>query len=167
MTIAILAGLITWLITTIIVDAEITRPIREFFERHGDEAYVNRKYASAMLAWLFEGDRTILDDGPPSRNPLRVLSDKVAYLFGCHLCTGIWVGLLVAVVAPGPFDNVFLDGLAYKGIAHLVLAVVTFANEYSGTVTVNNFTGTEPVADPPGVTPPQWLGRTSDGIRVP
>lgn len=56
-------------------------------------------------------------------------SNKLAYLVGCHLCTGTWIGLLIAVLTPAirPFGpgvlGLVLVGLTYKAIGHITLEV--------------------------------------------
>jgi hypothetical protein len=55
--------------------------------------------------------------------------NKLAYLVGCHLCTGTWIGLAIAAALPSirPFGAGFigwlLAGLAYKAIGHVTLEV--------------------------------------------
>lgn len=51
---------------------------------------------------------------------------KLAYLVSCHLCTGTWVGLALALVAGSPVPGVLglvVGGLIYKAVGHVTLEV--------------------------------------------
>lgn len=104
-TTAIGLGLINWLITTIVVESELTRPLRD---------WVDRTPTRRVKRWV------------PQRTTLRA---KAAYLIGCHLCTGTWIGLAQALTVPhlGPFGTGItgwvLAGLLYKAIGHATLVL--------------------------------------------
>lgn len=101
-------GLVCWLATTVIVESVLFAPARVSVQR-----------------WAVRHGRPRRGGRRPSWR------DSLAYLVGCHLCTGIWVGLAIALVAGGPFDQPLvgwaLSGLTYKAIGHLVLEVVRLA----------------------------------------
>lgn len=81
----LLASAICWLVTKIVVEAEIFNEPRDWITLHAPE--------------------------------------KIGYLVHCYLCSGVWIGWGVALLIPGPFSNWFLNGLAYKAVAHLILTV--------------------------------------------
>lgn len=91
----LVAGLINWLATTVIVEGKIFEPVRN--RAHGEYA---------------------------------------KYFVGCHLCAGVWVGFIEAVVymafgAAFPFTSwwlVLTNGLAFKAVGHLTLLVVNLGN---------------------------------------
>lgn len=120
----LLLGLACWLLTTIVVESEITRSLREWV--HG------REEIAAHTIDLYE---------PGERGAWRFVVESwvahhVRYLLGCHLCTGVWVGLILALVQPSsPLGNTILDGLAYKAIAHLVLVAVNATNTITNSTT--------------------------------
>lgn len=102
---ALYAGLVCWLVTTILVEGELLRPLRE-----------------AAGGWVPPYELLGMADLPGFwRRP------KIAYLIQCHLCTGTWVGLLLGLVVPGPLSLRLLNGLLYKAVGHLVLVVVNLA----------------------------------------
>lgn len=94
-------GIANWLATTILVEAEITRDYRDWinsrYERTSEVFHPRKKWA-----WY-----------------------KLKYLVGCHLCTGIWVGLVMALFIPPvigtPFVGFVFTALIIKGIGHLTL----------------------------------------------
>lgn len=91
----VVAGLINWLATTIVVEGKIFEPVRN-----------------------------------------RVHGEYARYFVGCHLCAGVWVGFIEAVVymafgAAFPFTSwwlVLANGLAFKAVGHLTLLVVNLGN---------------------------------------
>lgn len=99
------AGLIVWLVTLILVESFAFAGLREYVEVLQDRA-IDRAY-----------------DDPSDRNLLLLrAAEKLTYLVNCHLCTGVWVGLVVALIIPGPLPMV-LNALLYKAVGHLVLEV--------------------------------------------
>lgn len=96
-------GLVCWLVTTIVVESEITRPLR---------GYVSRKLSIAADPFSLQP-------------PWKVTAwSRLSYLLGCHLCTGTWIGLLLALFIPGGPFVWFINGLLYKAVGHFVLEVV-------------------------------------------
>jgi hypothetical protein len=91
----LVAGLINWLATTVIVEGKIFEPVRS-----------------------------------------RARGEYARYFIGCHLCAGVWVGFIEAVVymafgAAFPFTSwwlVLANGLAFKAVGHLTLLVVNLGN---------------------------------------
>lgn len=109
-------GLVDWIVTLIIVESEICRPIRE---------WVGRQHDKAVLNW--QNAKFVMD---PSKKLQRrvVMWAKLRYFIGCHLCTGTWVGLLLAVITPfRPLGvgllGILLAGFLYKAVGHLTLIV--------------------------------------------
>ncbi len=91
-------GAVCWLVTTILVESELCRPLRDRLAR-----------------W-----------------------SKLHYLSSCALCTGTWVGLVLAAVtpyrpiaSPAPFVSWLLAGLLYKAIGHLILAANNTLRRFS------------------------------------
>jgi hypothetical protein len=63
------------------------------------------------------------------------LTNKLRYLVGCHLCTGLWVGLVIAAFIPAVASSGVvgwvLTGLAIKGVAHLFLVIQKAAESWT------------------------------------
>lgn len=98
-------ALITWLVTMIVVDSELFRPLREWVRERRDRA--DKKFSRSYRAW-----------------------NKLSYLVGCRLCAGVWIGFGAALVLPGPTGIFLLDGLIYKAGAHLLLIGQHVAEAY-------------------------------------
>lgn len=107
-------ALVCWIVTTILVESEATRPLREWLTMQAD-------------TWTM-----LYDDGLVTGDVLRfdhtkeVFWRKLRYLVSCHLCAGTWVAFaLVSIVPVHTFGRGFagwlLGGLLVKAIAHLVL----------------------------------------------
>lgn len=100
MTVALIIayGLVNWWVTVLVVDSEFFRPLREVFFN----AYTNAERKWSIAFW-----------------------DKLCYLVKCHMCTGTWVGFLLAAFAPAVFGpgwiGFILVALLIKAIGHLVL----------------------------------------------
>lgn len=109
--VTIYLGLVNWLVTILLVESEVCRPIRD---------WVNTRYARAggLSTWI----PNVKDDGWRL-----VLWYKAKYFVACQLCTGTWVGLGLALVTPWnkPLGHgvigVLLAGLLYKAIGHIIL----------------------------------------------
>jgi hypothetical protein len=99
MELVLYAGLVNWLATWIIVEAEVFREVREWFK--------------AKCASL----------------PNKTLGKKLCYLVECQLCAGTWVGLGLSLFLGGPMEvsipmiGWMLNGLLYKAVGHLILEV--------------------------------------------
>jgi hypothetical protein len=120
MTVVLIGGLVTWLVTKIIVESEITRPLRRFVRRHSSVG----AFSHWMILTLVEPTAK-----PPKHRWHHVVFDKVDYLLTCHLCTGVWVGLLVALALPAVGIGYVVTALAYKAVAHLLLGVEKYLND--------------------------------------
>lgn len=126
------AGLVCWMVTTIIVEAELTKGPREWLENHHfrHQKVIGMKQ-STKVPWMRE---PILMETRRSR-----IWFKIGYLAHCHLCAGVWVGILLALFIPGPFNGVVtpvavavvLNGLTYKAIGHLTLIVGNYLDRSS------------------------------------
>lgn len=125
---ALALGLVCWIATTIVVESELFRPLREWLARRedaalwGDYAALWGDYAPEERASSFVRGVEV-----PACHPVReVLWRKARYLLACHLCAGTWIALglvalhPVAVFGPG-FLGWALGGLLVKAIAHLAL----------------------------------------------
>lgn len=99
----IFLGIANWLATTILVEAEITRDYRDWIGKRYDEA---NEYPRSRSTWAWY---------------------KLKYLVGCHLCTGIWVGIVMAAfitpVIATPVVGFVMTALIIKGIGHMVLVL--------------------------------------------
>lgn len=99
----IFLGIANWLATTILVEAEITRDYRDWIGKKYDYANEHPRSRSAW-GWY-----------------------KLKYLVGCHLCTGIWVAIVMAAFVPSviatPVVGFGLTALIIKGIGHMVLVL--------------------------------------------
>lgn len=108
-------GLVNWLVTTILVESEITRPVRD---------WVNDRYRKAGNRLV---DRTAAGTAKRWHDWAEEGWWKARYLVSCHLCSGTWVGLVMGAVVP-VFDIRYvgwvLSGLAYKAYGHFTLEVV-------------------------------------------
>lgn len=99
-------GLANWIATTILVDSEFTRPLREWAEDLAIRAYDSDRWRLGQVL------------------------DKVRYLIGCHLCAGTW---LAAALAGATGFRVAEDGavgfvvgsLAVKAVGHITLEVTS------------------------------------------
>lgn len=106
LSLVVAAGLVNWLVTTIIVESELGRPLRDLISSRRERA------AGGDGSWLEAG----LD-----RGAWRWLD----YLVRCHLCVGVWVALaevfwLGPLVGRGVAGVVF-SALLVKAVGHLVL----------------------------------------------
>lgn len=96
-----------------------------------------RVLALGLVVWLAT---TIIVEGVVFDRPRNWLGEKaktngVAHWFHelltCHLCTGVWVGFALAIVAGGPFPEwwgVIVNGLLYKAVGHLILQLSMLAH---------------------------------------
>jgi hypothetical protein len=92
---------------------------------------------------LFEDVRRLV-----RRVALRVHSTKLAYLLGCHLCTGTWVGFALVAIVPGvPFRldywplSLTVNGLVIAGGGRVLLELTSLArskNEQLARINTNN-----------------------------
>ncbi len=118
----VLLGFANHLATSIITESEITRESRAFLERLHQRA-VARLHSSAHIeAWSEEDYRA-----PRWHAWAELITRKLSYLHGCHLCAGTWVGLVMAAFVPPIVSSGLvgwaLTGLAIKGVGHIVLVV--------------------------------------------
>jgi hypothetical protein len=121
-------GFVCWLVTMIIVDSELVRPIRDWIDNKRTQAERDRKLWWAMLdGYDPEDDWETGLDGSPRIKRRIILWRKARYLVGCYLCTGVWVGLILSAltlgIAPlgGGVLGWLLNGLLYKAVGHCVL----------------------------------------------
>jgi hypothetical protein len=121
-------GLVNWLATVLLVESEVTRPIRE---------WVDKRYRSARIRYP---ELSASNWAPEvSRHGWRtVLWYKARYFVGCQLCTGTWVGWILAALTIGwhaPLGTgilgIVLAGLFYKAIGHIVLIGQKLAERWS------------------------------------
>lgn len=79
--------------------------------------------AAGLICWLvthiivegvvFDWLRDWIDDHAPR---------KIQQLIHCELCTGTWVGFILAALIPGPIAPLWiLNGFLYKAVGHLIL----------------------------------------------
>lgn len=156
MTAVVIGGLVTWLLTKIVVESEIARPLRDWVGKH-----------TSLQAMVTHGVKKIL--GLATDN-IRIkwhqrVADKVYYLLTCVLCAGVWIGWLVALVITGPY-GLIVNGLAYKAVAHLLYTVEQFLDR-QGRPATERATGLDfllqhPVATSPFVDPRHPSVQSSD-----
>lgn len=110
MTATVLAlGLVCWLVTKIVVESVLFRPLRFWLDGKAFPTRTHRYYDRPVKAW-----------------------EKARYLVNCHLCAGTWIGLALAAVTPyrplGPgFLGVVLAGLLYKAAGHAAMTAEAYA----------------------------------------
>lgn len=110
-------GLVNWLVTLILVESELTRPVREWVNGRRIKAEVCVEYPHRPREY-----RNIITC------PWRCRAwGKAHYLVGCHLCAGTWVGFMLAAAFGGPLASgvvgVVSNGLLYKAVGHVTLEV--------------------------------------------
>ena len=105
-------GLVCWFATYLIVESEFFRPLRDTVTGLRSWTVVKLNRSTRRLPARFW-------------NTAALFWAKVDYLFGCHTCTGTWVGLVLAFYAPAVFGlglaQFVLVGLLIKAIGHIVL----------------------------------------------
>lgn len=136
---------LVWFLTTVLVEGEITRPIRDWFHQmlphdwrptdwHGRptalgemrQNYRCSRCAAEAIESIVTRTPIQVDSGPITCKSER--HPKLAYLVSCHMCAGTWIGLAIGAVYPlplhtNPIFSRLLSGLIYKAVAHLILAV--------------------------------------------
>lgn len=94
----VMLGVANWFATTLIVESELFRPVRDWVGNRYEDAAGTKTYG----AW-----------------------GKLHYLVSCHMCAGTWVALAMALFTPAvvnvPVVGWVLTALVIKGIGHLVL----------------------------------------------
>lgn len=122
--VTIALGLVNWLVTLLLVESEVTRPIRE---------WVDNRFKAA---WY---DTSVPKEYASPANPVINVQDagwrivfwyKLKYFTCCQLCAGTWVGWVLAAITiswNAPLGTgvlgIVLAGLLYKAIGHLVLVI--------------------------------------------
>lgn len=129
---AIAAGLANWIATTILVESEITRPIREWVQQHRVR-YTERPPTEAeKLRMMAYGDHApeIVEVQTHHR-----VWWKVSYLLGCHLCSGTWIAAAEALVLGNLIGTGFfgfvLTTLLIKAIGHFTLELTALFRRWS------------------------------------
>ena len=143
----VLFGLASWIITTILVEGVIFEDVRKWVQLQQDKAdsrimglsfpptEADRKKAADALMEMTLSGKTLTDVfGKPSRSALlrSWFWHKMRYLVGCHLCTGTWVSMVLALFLPAIVSPAFfgwaINAMIIKAVGHLVLAAVNMAN---------------------------------------
>lgn len=106
------AGLVNWLVTTIVVESELARPLRD--------CVADRRERSR---WVEAFGRRMRTPDAADRGVWRWAD----YLLRCHLCVGVWVAFaevawLGPLVGHGVAGFIF-SAMLVKAIGHLVLEV--------------------------------------------
>lgn len=127
-------GLVTWLVTMIVVESEIVRPLREWIGMKAD--LWSTVWADGEPVWLnshgfgedFVPGRYTDPDHKRFDRTREVAWRKARYLFGCHLCSGCWIAAAVVAVQPlhvyrAGFVGFLFDAALVKAVAHLTLVV--------------------------------------------
>lgn len=118
-------GLINWIATTIIVESEIFRPMREAIQ-------FRRVHKFDLPLEMTDGQRMVISQYERRTSKLW---EKAAYFVGCHMCTGTWVGLAEAVFIGSIFSGfvgIVASGLLFKAIGHLTLELVALGRSLRG-----------------------------------
>jgi hypothetical protein len=116
-------GLVCWAATTIIVESEFFRPLRERLQ----DRRVKLVPTPAPPADTIEEAVAYAQSHRGYKNPTPQVSfwwDKAWYLSGCHWCCGTWVAFALVAFFDSPWDHWygFIAGaLLVKAIGHLVL----------------------------------------------
>lgn len=129
-TLIIWLGLVNWLTVTIIVESEIFRPIREFVDNQQNASIDRQIKDPAWLDQFTPGDTTpehVVDVMQRTVHGSKVWREA-HYFVSCHLCVGVWVGIVeVAFAGPQVLHGVagYVAGaLAFKAVGHLALEAV-------------------------------------------
>lgn len=142
MTTTVLAlSLVTWLVTNIVVDSELFRPLRSWISSKQYEARHGKKpvqHVGGLQSFTEAMDRILKGyiQGPAHPRRFKVWS-KVNYLVTCKLCAGTWIALLAVTVQPDArplgtgFVGWLLAGLLVKAVAHGILELSAVAQEYA------------------------------------
>lgn len=118
---AIYLGLVNWLVTLVLVESELTRPVRDFFE--------DRRNAADEFAVVTMGNDDFTEAEQRTAQRRYTAWSKARYFVSCHLCAGTWVGLLLASLVPGarPLGGgalgLVLAGFLFKAIGHITLEI--------------------------------------------
>lgn len=140
MTTTIIAlALVTWLVTNIVVDSEIFRPLRawitdkKYVAQHGERPQpITMQNMSEALRRMWNG----VLNGPVHPRSYAAWS-KLNSLVTCKLCAGTWIALAAVTVQPDArplgtgVAGWLLAGLLVKAVAHLTLEVVAVLQEYA------------------------------------
>lgn len=101
----LMLGVANWFATTLLVESEIFRPLRQ---------WVGHRTEVADAGWRL------------------AFWEKARYMIGCHMCAGTWVALAMALFVPAvvnvPVVGWLLTALVIKGIGHLVLLLNNVGN---------------------------------------
>lgn len=111
-------GLVNWITTTIVVESELFRPLRECIQKRRTRR--RPAFTPPLGVNTMPGAKL-----PDQYFVCRPVWNKLAYLVSCHLCAGTWIALGEAATFGVPFHHGLLGvaagGLLYKAIGHLVL----------------------------------------------
>lgn len=123
------AGAVTWLVTLILVESHLTKPLREWTA--GQAIAAAARYDAAHNYVLrAKGDPVGLDarlDRQAKARRRMAWWEHAHYFARCHLCLGTWVALVLTVLPgmPRPFGagvlGWLLAALVVKAVAHLIL----------------------------------------------
>jgi hypothetical protein len=117
MTVIIIGGLITWLVTKIVVESRLFEPIRDWVFQRSGVAVFERWFKQAILRAIhpanYGADTSFSVVGAlPAIRWHHRLFNHLHYLLTCDLCTGVWVGWIIAALFAPTFGlGVFLGGL--------------------------------------------------------
>lgn len=154
----IAAGLVNWFVTDMLVTGEIFSPLRAFVIRFATEplkiklTYPDGRIIEAPLDAI---DAEILMNQPTSIEEAEAIKlehsgggyypgwrGKLAYMVGCQMCTGTWVGFAEAIAfgpvlmttAPGFINwlGIIATGLLFKSVGHLTLELVALGRKLRG-----------------------------------
>ncbi len=120
------AGLVNWLVTTILVESHLFAPIRNWIVH--ETWYITgadgkRHQIGGKHAYIWPEGTKEEDVPPPYMWGPWV---RVAQLVTCQLCTRVWIGFAEAAYFGGPDHGPFrlvANGLLYAAVGHLIFEV--------------------------------------------
>lgn len=135
-------GLLTWLLTLILVESEVARPLREFIlkvwkrphkwiriRKNSRDGYEKNGTATSwyeckrcLEPGIWSSFTRSIIPCTDERACQTITGKKLKYLVNCHLCSGVWVGWVVAAFITPPL-GIFWGGLLYKSVGHGILEV--------------------------------------------
>lgn len=122
------AGLINWLVTTIITESTLFSPLRLWliFRSTAIMTPDGLKHVGRE-AYSWPEDTTSADvDAAMANKIVHGRWKKPTQLLTCQLCTRVWIGFALALYLGGPIGGFFwviANGLLYAAVGHLLYSL--------------------------------------------